>query len=417
MKETLAAIVTIGDELLIGQTIDTNSAWIARELNRIGIWVHRRVAIGDNREAILETLARESVTSDIVLITGGLGPTRDDITKNVLCAYFNARLVEDAGVLQRLKDMSTARGTGLVDAIRKQALVPDTCVVLENDRGTAPGMWFEKEGKVYISMPGVPDEMQGIMSRQVLKRLKGNFQLPVILHRTLITMGMGETQVATRLQDFEDSLPAHLRLAYLPGNGVLKLRLTIRGGAERRAADELEQLFSVMKETLADIVVVDDDLPIEAWIGILLKKSGRTIGTAESCTGGYIAHRITTVPGSSAYFRGSVVSYANEVKRDVLKVSAGLLETKGAVSEETVIAMLRGANRLLSTDLSVAVSGILGPDGGTPEKPVGTVWMAAGGGDHIKTRKYQLRYSRAKNLEISANYAMNLLREVILETE
>lgn len=413
MELIKAAIITIGDELLIGQTIDTNSAWMGVELNRIGVWVHRRVAVGDRREAIVHALDEESRDADIVLITGGLGPTSDDITKPVLCDYFGGHLVEDAATLERLTTMMATRGALLMDSIRKQALVPDCATVLENEWGTAPGMWFEKAGKVYASMPGVPHEMQGLMGARVIPRLKERFRLPVILHRTMETMGMGESQIAERLRDFEGSLPGHITLAYLPGTGILKLRLTARGETEQVTSAELQQHFTVMKNILADIMVTDEDVPLEAWVGNLLRLAGKTLATAESCTGGYIASRITSVAGSSDYYTGSVVSYQNEVKTSVLGVPARILEDHGAVSEQTVRAMVEGILKLLGTDYAVATTGILGPTGGTPEKPVGTVWVAAGRPGEIVTRRLQLRYSRARNTEITANHAFNMLREVI----
>ncbi|HEX5554472.1 MAG TPA: CinA family nicotinamide mononucleotide deamidase-related protein, partial [Chitinophagaceae bacterium] len=323
MKQQTASIITIGDELLIGQTVDTNSAWMGHALNGIGIWVHRRVAVGDNREAILSALRAESRDADIILVTGGLGPTGDDITKAVLSEYFGSPLVENAEVLSHIKEMFASRDGGLLDRNLRQSWVPAACTVLANSRGTAPGMWFEAQGKVYVSLPGVPHEMQGIMTRQVLPRLNGHFALPAIVHRTLVTMGLGESLIAERLVTFEGALPSNIKLAYLPGDGLLKLRLTARDDVSQRTADELEQHFGVLREILADITVADEDMPPEQWIGRLLKDSGLTVSTAESCTGGLIAHKITSEPGSSAYFKGTVVSYANEVKRDVLGVSEG----------------------------------------------------------------------------------------------
>jgi nicotinamide-nucleotide amidase len=415
MKLIKAAVITIGDELLIGQTIDTNSAWIGTELNRVGIWVHRRVAVGDDREAIIRALDEESRQADIILITGGLGPTSDDITKPVLSDYFGGRLVEDAGVLARLEAMMASRGSTVGERLRKQALVPDCASVLENDWGTAPGMWFEKNGKVYASMPGVPHEMQGLMLERVIPRLREMFPLPVILHRTIETIGLGETAIAERLSGLEQSLPSHITLAYLPGNGILKLRLTARGETAQQTAAELEQHFTVMKNLLADILVTDEDVPLEAWIGNLLRGTGKTLATAESCTGGYIASRITSVEGSSEYYKGSVVSYSNEVKKAVLGVSPDTLRQHGAVSEQTAKQMAAGILKLLGTDYAVATTGIMGPGGGTPEKPVGTVWVAVASAGQTVTRRFQLRYSRSRNTEITANNAFNMLRQLVLD--
>lgn len=413
MKQITAAIITIGDELLIGQTLDTNSGWMAGELNRIGIWVHRRVAVGDRRESITRALDEESAQANVVLLTGGLGPTADDITKPVLCDYFGGKLVEDAAVLASLEERMIRSGSMLEARIRAQAQVPDVCTVLANDWGTAPGMWFEKDGKVYVSMPGVPHEMQGLMRDRVIPRLKERFVLPVILHHTLVTMGLGESQVADRLQAFESSLPENLSLAYLPGNAILKLRLTVRGEEAQRAAALLEQHYLLMQEALADVAVADADVSLEVRIGELLKAAGKTAATAESCTGGYIAHRLTSMAGSSTFFKGAVVSYVNEVKAEVLSVPEDILDTAGAVSEATVRAMLKGVLRLIRADYGVAITGFLGPDGGTADAPVGTVWIAAGTREAATTRRLQLRYTRSRNMEIAANHALNLLRQAI----
>jgi nicotinamide-nucleotide amidase len=415
MQQINATLVTIGDELLIGQTIDTNSAWMARQLNLLGIWVRARVAIGDEPDAILETLAYESRQSDLILITGGLGPTADDRTKEALCRYFDTRLVENAEVLSRLKTLFATRGLPVLERNLRQAWLPETCRVMANNQGTAPGMWFEKEDVIYVSMPGVPHEMEGIMQQEVLPALAQRFTLPVILHRTLVTMGLGESSVAERLVGFEEGLPSHLQLAYLPGNGLLKLRLTARGELPQKAAAEMEQYFGLLKEILHDIMVADEDVPLEAWVGKLLAEAGLTVSTAESCTGGLVAHKLTSVPRASAYFRGAAITYANDRKTSVLGVSGQVLAEKGAVSEQTVVQMVQGVLHLMETDLAVAVSGIMGPDGGSPEKPVGTVWIAAGSATSIVTRKYQLRYGRARNTEITANYALNLLRQCILD--
>lgn len=415
MEQINATLVTIGDELLIGQTIDTNSAWMARQLNLIGIWVRNRVAIGDEPDAILETLAYESRQSDLILITGGLGPTADDRTKEALCRYFDTRLVENAEVLSRLKTLFATRGLPALERNLRQAQLPETCRVMANNQGTAPGMWFEKEDVIYVSMPGVPHEMEGIMQQEVLPALMERFTLPVILHRTLITMGLGESSVAERLIGFEEGLPAHIQLAYLPGNGMLKLRLTAKGDLAQKTAAEMEQYFGLLKELLSDIMVADEDVPLESWVGRMLKNAGLTVSTAESCTGGLVAHKLTSVPGASAYFYGAAVTYANDRKTAVLEVPEEILAREGAVSEQTVVHMVRGVLQLMKTDLAVAVSGIMGPDGGSPEKPVGTVWIAAGSATSIRTRKYQLRYGRARNTELTANYALSLLRQCILD--
>lgn len=415
MDKITTSIITIGDELLIGQTIDTNSAWIAQQLNAMGIWVHRRVAIGDIKEDILEALARESAVSDIVLLTGGLGPTADDITKPTLCEYFHTRLVQNEQALENVLQIFESRGLPMLQRNLDQSLVPESCTVIQNKRGTAPGMWFEKDGKIYVSMPGVPHEMQGIMENYVLPQLEKHFHTPAVIHQTLVTSGMGESFIAERLVAFEAKLPPHVKLAYLPSYSLLKLRLTAFGKDKLSVAAEVSILFHELKDLLADIVVTDQDQTMGEVLGQLLKEKGKTLGTAESCTGGLISSWITAVPGSSAYFKGSAVTYANEMKVKVLGVKEATLKAHGAVSEATVREMVTGALSLLESDYAIAVSGIMGPDGGTPEKPVGTVWVAAGNKDKINAVKYQLRYDRERNTQMTAVYALNELRKLILE--
>lgn len=416
MKEVFASIITIGDELLIGQTIDTNSAYIAQELNKIGIWVKRRVAIGDGRQEILDALAAEGREAQVVIITGGLGPTADDITKPTLCDYFGGTMIVDAGALQNVVQIFERLGRPMIDRNRKQAEVPDTCVVLPNLRGTAPGMWFEKEGTVYISLPGVPHEMIGLMQSSVLLKLKTTFELPVILHRSLLTAGKGESEVAEILLQFEAQLPENIKLAYLPSYGMVKLRLTAKGSTEEEVAPVLEQQFSALQQLVQQWLVVAEDIPLQEAVLNLLKEKGKTVATAESCTGGYLAHLITAIPGSSAVYQGSVISYANSVKEGLLGVPAETLATVGAVSEATVTQMARGVLQQVGTDYAIATSGIMGPDGGTAEKPVGTVWVAVANTQEVRTRKFQFRFDRKRNIELTAVNALNMLRQLVVET-
>lgn len=413
-KKVLVSIVTIGDELLIGQTIDTNSAWMAQQLNAMGIWVHRRVAIGDVREAILDALEKEGAVSDIILITGGLGPTADDITKPVLCEYFGGTLVRDEVTYNMVMEFFESRNLPRLQRNVDQSLVPDVATVLHNTRGTAPGMWFEKDGKIYVSMPGVPHEMKGIMQDHVMHRLQAVFNTPSVVHQTLLTSGMGESFIAERLTGFEAGLPANIKLAYLPSYGLLKLRLTAFGQDEQSTAATLSVYFQQLKDLLPDISVHDEDISIAEVLGRLLTAKHKTMGTAESCTGGYIAHSITQIEGSSAWYKGSVVSYANEIKTNLLGVKQTTLQENGAVSEAVVREMAMGALQRLKTDYIIAVSGIMGPDGGTPEKPVGTVWIAAGSAEKLVTVKFQLRFSRMNNIQMTATYAMNELRKLIV---
>lgn len=411
-----ASIITIGDELLIGQVIDTNSAWIAQELNKAGISVIRRVAVGDSAECITTALDEESKHAEIILITGGLGPTSDDITKPLLCKYFNGKMIVNEAALENVKYLFEKVFKRPVTKVnRRQAEVPDTCSIIQNKRGTAPGMWFEKNEKIFVSMPGVPNEMQGMM-KEVIEKLKGRFELPVIIHKTLLTAGIGESMLAEVIKDFESSLPSNIKLAYLPNYGMVRLRLSSLGYNKEAIEKEMNSQFETLKSLAKEFLVTDEDESLGKYIGKLLLAKNKTMSTAESCTGGYIAHLITTHPGSSKYFKGSVVSYDNEVKENVLHVSAQTLQTVGAVSEKTVKEMLKGVLNILKTDYSIAVSGIMGPDGGTTEKPVGTVWIAVGNTTQQQTLQLDLRFDRMRNIQVTAMTALNLLRKFILKT-
>jgi nicotinamide-nucleotide amidase len=415
-----ASIITIGDELLIGQVIDTNSAWIAKELNRAGIAVKRRVAVGDGADDIIKALDEESKHSEIILITGGLGPTSDDITKPLLCKYFKGKMIVNEEALQNVKylfDKVFKREATEVNL--KQAEVPDVCTVIQNKRGTAPGMWFEKDGKIFVSMPGVPNEMQGMM-KEVIPILKNKFSLPVIIHKTLLTAGIGESMLADVIKDFEAALPSNIKLAYLPNYGMVRLRLSSSGYDKDVIEKEISSQFETLKILAKKYLVTDEDEPLEKVIGKILSAKNKTLSTAESCTGGYIAHLITSIPKASKYYTGSIISYDNYIKENILGVSDKTLNEHGAVSEETVKEMLKGVLNNLKTDYAMAVSGIMGPDGGTPEKPVGTVWIAVGSFDKLRmttnhqTLKLNLRFDRMRNIQITAQNALNLLRKFIL---
>jgi nicotinamide-nucleotide amidase len=416
-QQVFASIITIGDELLIGQTIDTNSAYMAQELNKIGIWVHRRVAVGDVWEDIWKSLEEESRVSRVILVTGGLGPTADDITKPLLCQFFGGKLIVDEEALGNVKNIfQNILKRPLLERNLKQAEVPDVCTVIQNKRGTAPGMWFEKDDRIFISMPGVPHEMKGMMIQAVLPGLKDRFALPPIIHRTLLTAGIGESFLAERINDFETTLPSNIKLAYLPNYGMVKLRLTARGRSEKLMA-ELESEFDMLKEKVQDVMVVDEDLTMQQVLGKLLTAQQKTMGTAESCTGGYLSHLITTVPGSSAYFKGSIVSYANETKQDLLGVDAQTIAQYGAVSKETASQMVRGALRVLKTDYALVTTGIMGPDGGHADKPAGTVWVGVGNARKTETHHFHFRFDRQRNMELTATNALNILRKFVLQDQ
>lgn len=411
---TQASIITIGDELLIGQVIDTNSAWMAQELNKAGVRVVRRVAVADVWDEIWTALDEEQKHADIILLTGGLGPTADDITKPLLCKYFGGKMVVDEQARQNVLDIFTTLNRPIIDRNLKQAEVPDVCTVLLNKRGTAPGMLFTREGKVFVSLPGVPHEMKGLMTDDVIPALLKQFNFPAIIHRTLLTAGVGESFLAELIKDFEEALPTHIKLAYLPNYGMVRLRLSATGFNADETQKEIHRFFEELKTLVAPYLVTDTDEPMQNVVGRLLLSKGRTMCTAESCTGGYISHLVTAIPGSSKFYDGSVVSYSYQAKEDLLQVDKATLETKGAVSEEIVLQMAKGALHNIKSDYVIAVSGIMGPDGGMPDKPVGTVWIAVGNKDDIQAKKLYFRFDRMRNIQLTATTALNLLRKFIL---
>ena len=411
---TQASIITIGDELLIGQVIDTNSAWMAQELNKAGVRVVRRVAVGDVWDEIWTALDEEQKHADIILITGGLGPTADDITKPLLCKYFDGKLIVNEAAKQNVLDIFTRLNRPIIDRNLKQGEVPDVCTVLLNKRGTAPGMLFNKEGKVFISLPGVPHEMQGLMEDEVIPILVQKFKFPTIVHKTLLTAGVGESFLAELIQHFEETLPAHIKLAYLPNYGMVRLRLSATAFNAAETENEIQQLFTKLKLLVADYLVTDVDEPMQNVVGKLLMAKGKTMCTAESCTGGYIAHLLTSISGSSKFYDGSVISYSYQAKEDLLQVDKTTLETKGAVSEEIVLQMAKGALQNIKSDYVIAVSGIMGPGGGMPDKPAGTVWIAVGSKENLQAQKLYFRFDRMRNIQLTATNALNLLRKFIL---
>jgi nicotinamide-nucleotide amidase len=408
------SIITIGDELLIGQVIDTNSAWMAQELNKAGFAVCRRLAVGDVWNEIWNALDEEQQHADIILITGGLGPTADDITKPLLCKYFNGKIIIDEWTKENIVAIFTKLNRPLIERNIRQAEVPDVCTVIKNKRGTAPGMLFEKAGKIFISMPGVPYEMKGMMENEVIEILQKRFQPQTILHKTLLTAGVGESFLAELIKDFEVALPENIKLAYLPNYAMVRLRLT----AMSNDKDALESLVNTQFEKLQLLVkeylVTARDEPMEKVVAGLLLQKNKTIGTAESCTGGYISHLITSIAGSSAYYKGSVIAYAYDAKEKLLGVDKIELEQKGAVSEEVVTQMVRGAILNLDVDYAIAVSGIMGPGGETPDKPVGTVWIGVGNREKCKAQKMHFRFDRQRNIQLTAISALNMMRQFIL---
>jgi nicotinamide-nucleotide amidase len=414
MDSVFAVIITIGDELLIGQVIDTNSAFIAQELNKQGILVKQRIAVGDQWDDIWHALNEAQKLAKLIIITGGLGPTADDITKPLLCKYFDGKMIVHQPTLNHLTHIfEKLLKKPMIERNAKQAEVPDTCQVLMNEKGTAPGMLFEKNNIVFVSLPGVPHEMKWLMQNKVIPMIPGKFKTGHVVHQTLLTAGIGESFLAEQIKEVEEKLPTHIKLAYLPNYGMVRLRLSGYGFDKETIEKEVSDYFSQLKEACKTYVAADEDIPLHEVIGKLLMERKQTLSTAESCSGGYIAHLLTSIAGSSAYFEGSVVCYSYDIKEKVLGVKHDTLLKYGAVSEETVTEMVSGALKLLETDYAVAVSGIMGPGGGLPDKPVGTVWVAVASKEKIVAQKFYFRFDRKRNIELTSNAALNMLRLLI----
>ena len=404
-------IITIGDELLIGQVVDTNSACMGEQLNLIGLRVVQITSISDQREHILKALEQAAGRAEIVLITGGLGPTSDDITKPTLAEYFQSPMVFHPEVLKEVERMFAARGLPVTEVNRKQAEVPACATVMPNHNGTAPGMWFEKDGRVYVSMPGVPFEMKGIMTDYILPKLIKLFTGQAIYHKTVLTQGMGESMLAARIEDWEKALPKNIRLAYLPQPGMVRLRLTGAGSELEFIKNQVEDEVQKLTTLIGELIYGYNDDKLEMIIGRLLKEQDATLSTAESCTGGYLAHLITSVPGSSDYYHGSIIAYQNSIKQALLGVPETILKAHGAVSREVVIAMAEGARKKLGTDYALSTSGVAGPDGGTTEKPVGTCWIAMTSPTGTETKLLHLGTDRQRVIHMASVNALNMLRK------
>jgi nicotinamide-nucleotide amidase len=411
-----AYILTIGDEILIGQITDTNSAWMAQQLNLQGIRIVGKMSVGDVHNEIIHALDYALHAADLVLITGGLGATKDDITKKSLVEFFGSQLIWHQETYDRMEKIFQKYGRTVSEMNKNSCFMPSNAQILNNDRGLAPAMWFEENKKIIVSMPGVPYEMQSLMTNRVLPKLKASFPMSPIVHRTILTAGEGETMLAEKLDAFEEKLPENVKLAYLPSLGTVRLRLTARGDDEAALNQQLDvlktELISVVDYAVAGFD--DDTMPIV--IGRMVKERGLKIGFAESCTGGYMSHLITSVAGSSEYFEGTIVAYAYDLKEKLLNVSTETLNTEGAVSESCIKQMVKGALETLNVDVAVAVSGIAGPSGGTPEKPVGTIWLAVGDKNSIKTVQINMDRGRSKNIEYAANVGLNLLRKFLLQS-
>ena len=410
----LAEVITIGDEILIGQIVDTNSAWIAQQFNTAGIRIHQITSVSDSRKHIIDALKEAATRVDLILITGGLGPTRDDVTKQALCDYFNTSLVFNEDVYRDVEYIFHQRGRQVTEVNRKQAEIPANCTPLPNKTGTAPGMWFEQDGKIYVSMPGVPYEMKHLMTEQVIPKILSSFQLPVILHRTVLTQGIGESMLAELLTDFEDALPEDCKLAYLPSPGMVRLRLSLYGSNRDELSRKMEVQASTLISKVMEYIFGYETESIPEVLGKLLKEKKWTLSTAESCTGGFIGHLLTSVPGSSEYYMGSTVTYSYQSKTGILGIPESLILKEGAVSEEVVRLMAENVKKKFGTDCSVATSGIAGPGGGTPTKPVGTVWIAVSTPAGTMTKMFRLGEDRLRVIEVASQTALNLLRKRIL---
>lgn len=412
-----AEIITIGDEILIGQIVDTNSAWIAREFNLAGIEIYQITSVHDDRVHILKALSEAEKNADLVLLTGGLGPTKDDITKNVLCEYFGTKLFFHQPTHDTIVDRFRLRNVPMNKLNRDQAMMPESCTILPNDCGTAPGMWFEKKNTIFVSVPGVPFEMEHLVADRILPRLRETGRTKAIFHRTVLTQGIPESALALKIELWEDSLPSFVKLAYLPNPMSVRLRLSAIGDDKEMLKKVVNDEVEKLRQIIPDAIFGYDDDELAGVVGKLLRERGATLAVAESCTGGYISHLITSVAGSSDYYKGSVTAYSNEAKQNLLGVSAESLEKFGAVSREVAEQMAMGARKVLNADFALATTGIAGPGGGTEEKPVGTVWIAIASKDSVFSQKFTfINDKRERTIIRSAQTALQLLRREILKT-
>jgi nicotinamide-nucleotide amidase len=409
-----AYIINIGDELLIGQVANLNASWIAEQLNRLGVEVVKIVVVGDNADEMSGAIKVATDEADIIFLTGGLGPTSDDKTKDVLCDYFGKKLVMHEPSLKDITELFKSRGWEVTERNRKQAEIPDGFKTITNKEGTAPGLWHEEKNKIYIAVPGVPFEMKLMMLDSILPEIEKKLSAPWVVHKTTLTQGVGESFLAETILQWENELPSSITLAYLPSPGLVRLRLSARGNYKKKLQKEIDEQLKKLQGIIPDIIFGYDSDTLESVIGNLLKQKGQTLATAESCTGGAIAQRITTVAGSSEYFKGSVIAYSNEIKKSFLDIPDEILIKHGAVSEETVVLMAENIRKKFKTDYAIAVSGIAGPDGGTDEKPVGTVWIAVASQNKTEAKKFQFGNNRLVNIERAVVTTLGMLRKAII---
>lgn len=410
-----AEIITIGDEILIGQIVDTNSAWIAEHFNQSGIEVYQITSVHDDKEHIKNALAEAEKNVDLVILTGGLGPTKDDITKNVLSEYFNTKLVVHEPTLENIRERFEKHNIDMNKLNRDQALVPESCTVLPNKAGTAPGMWFEKNDTVFVSVPGVPFEMKYLVQQEVLPRLQGNGKIRAIYHKTVQTQGMPESMLAEKIERWESALPENIKLAYLPNPMSVRLRLSALGNDLDELKEQVEKQIVSLNKIIPENIFGFDNETLAGVINKKLTELGKSLAVAESCTGGYISHLVTSIPGSSVCFKGAVTAYSNESKVNVLGVGPVSLKNYGAVSEQVAREMAFGIKNVMKTDYAVATTGIAGPDGGTPDKPVGTIYIAVAGQKNTEVVKYRFGDNRERNIIRSSQTALQMLRRLILK--
>ena len=413
-----AEIITIGDEILIGQIVDTNSAFIAKELNKIGVSIYQITSVQDNKKQILKALDNANKNADIVIVTGGLGPTKDDITKHTFCEYFNDVLIENKKVLEHVEELFRKHitTTPISDINRKQALVPSKAEAIHNAYGTAPGMWIKDEGTVYVSLPGVPFEMKSLMKDEIIPKIVSEFERPYILHKTLITYGIGESALADKIEDWEDNLPSYIKLAYLPNLGKVRLRLSAKGFDKMKIKNAVDEEISKLYLLISDFIYgIEGEETLEEEVAKLFTAKKMTLATAESCTGGEIAKKITALSGASSYFKGSVVSYATETKINILKVSKANIEKHSVVSAEVAKAMAENVQKLLKTDFVVATTGNAGPSKGDSNADIGTVFIAVASPKGVYVQKFMMGNHRTRIIQKSVNKAFELLQKEILK--
>lgn len=409
-----AEIITIGDEILIGQIVDTNSAWIAEQCNLNGIEIYQITSVHDDHNHIMEALKKAEEKVDLVIITGGLGPTKDDITKNTLCEYFNTKLVFHEPTFEHIKNRFEKRNIDINKLNRDQALVPENCTVLFNKTGTAPGMWFERNDTIFVSVPGVPFEMMYLVENELFPRLVNSGKTKAIYHKTVLTQGIPESMLAMKIEHWENALPANIKLAYLPSPMAVRLRLSATGNSKQELENLVEAEVKKLQQIIPENIYGYNKETMAEVIGHFLKQNGKTLAVAESCTGGFISHLITSVAGCSAYYKGSVTAYSNEIKEKLLGVKIESILEYGAVSEQVAKEMAIGVKNVLNADFAVATTGIAGPEGGSEEKPVGTVWIAFAGENSVYAQKFVFGNNRERNIMRSGQTALQLLRNQIL---